>query len=334
MPCLAVVYNGSVSAVKRIILFVICLALLGITGSNVQAQQAFGKYFTETGHNVVGDFWNTYRSTPNAEVIFGYPITDEFATTFPAGLEVQYFQRARFEYHPELPEGQRVRLTPLGANLYRAGTPSLSLNIPGACRPFSTGYAVCYDFLTFFDQYGGMALLGNPVSAFEFLSDGRIVQYFERARFEWHPEFARGENILLADLGSLYFFEVGEDPARLTRVSPKDGIIVESSQWATSIRTLAFVGKAVALPTDTQNIYIIVQDQAYAPLPGATGFVIAHPPLGGDQTFAVTTGIDGIGVVRNVTFFDQPPGSLVELFVEMRLGDLKDSTKTSFRIWR
>ncbi|MFH1908601.1 MAG: hypothetical protein ABIL11_14665 [Chloroflexota bacterium] len=77
-----------------------------------------------------------------------------------------------------------------------------------------------------------------------------------------------------------------------------------------------------------------MQDQAYAPLPGATGFVIVHPPLGGDQTFAVTTGIDGIGVVRDVTFFDQPPGSLVELFVEMRLGDLKDSTKTSFRIWR
>ncbi|MDO9349453.1 MAG: hypothetical protein Q7T47_09225, partial [Anaerolineales bacterium] len=72
---------------------------------------------------------------------------------------------------------------------------SLSLNIPGACRPFSTGYAVCYDFLTFIDQYGGVALLGNPVSAFEFLSDGRIVQYFECARFEWHPEFARGENI-------------------------------------------------------------------------------------------------------------------------------------------
>jgi hypothetical protein len=93
----------------------------------------FGKYFTETGHNVVGKFWNTYQSTPDAEVLFGYQITDQFVAVFPAGLEVQYFQRARFEYHPELPEGQCVQLTPLGTSLYKAGAPSLNLNIPGAC---------------------------------------------------------------------------------------------------------------------------------------------------------------------------------------------------------
>jgi hypothetical protein len=112
-----------------------------------------------------------------------------------------------------------------------------------------------------------------------------------------------------------------------------EGIIVESPQWATSIRTLAFVRKAVTLPTDTQDVFVIVQDQAYAPVPNATGFIIVHQPVGGDQTFAVATDINGIGVVHNVTFTNQPPGSLVELFVEMRLGDLKDSTMTSFRIW-
>jgi hypothetical protein len=196
------------------------------------------------------------------------------------------------------------------------------------------GYAVCYDFLTFFDQHGGVARFGNPISAFEFLSDGRIVQYFERARFEWHPELAREQNILLADLGTTYFTEIGEEPARLTRVLPIEGIIVESPQWATSIRTLAFVRKAVTLPTDTQDVFVIVRDQAYAPVPNATGFIIVHQPVGGDQTFAVTTDINGIGVVHNVTFTNQPPGSLVELFVEMRLGDLKDSTMTSFHIWR
>jgi hypothetical protein len=41
-----------------------------------------------------------------------------------------------------------------------------------------------------------------------------------------------------------------------------------------------------------------------------------------------------IQVVHNVTFSNQPPGSLVKLYVEMRLGELKDSTLTSFRIWR
>jgi len=310
------------------------VTLLGITGTSVQAQQTFGKYFTETGHNVVGEFWSFYQSVPDADVIFGYPITDAFVTAFPAGLEVQYFQRARFEYHPELSEGQRVQLTPLGAYLYQAGAPSFDLNIPGACQSFPTGYAVCYDFLTFFEQHSGAARFGNPISAFEFLSDGRIVQHFERARFEWHPELERGQNILLADLGSIYFSTIGEEPARLTRVLPIEGIIVESPQWATSIRTLAFVRKAVTLPTDTQDIYVIVLDQAYTPVPNATGFVIVHQPVGGDQAFPVTTDANGIGFVRDVTFSNQPPGSLVELYVEMRLGDLKDSTMTSFRIWR
>ena len=41
-----------------------------------------------------------------------------------------------------------------------------------------------------------------------------------------------------------------------------------------------------------------------------------------------------IQIVRNVTFSNQPPGRLVELYLEMRLGELKDSTLTSFRIWR
>ena len=327
-------YNGFVSNVRHLLVVVLCVTLLGITGTSVQAQQTFGKYFTETGHNVVGEFWNLYQSVPDAEVIFGYPITDPFVTAFPAGLEVQYFQRARFEYHPELPEGQRVQMTPLGAYLYQAGAPSLNLTIPGACQSFPTGYAVCYDFLTFFDQQGGVARFGNPISAFEFLADGRIVQYFERARFEWHPELERGQNIMLADLGTIYFLAIGEDSARLTRVSPIEGIIVESPQWVTSIRVLAFVGKAVTLPTDAQDVYIIVLDQAYAPVPDATGFVIVHQPVSGDQAFPVTTDANGLGVVRNVTFANQPSGSLVELYVEMRLGELKDSTMTSFRIWR
>ena len=83
-------YNGFVSTVRRLLVFVMCISLLGITASSVQAQQMFGKYSTETGHNVVGEFWNAYQSTPDAEVLFGYPITDQFVAAFPAGLEVQY----------------------------------------------------------------------------------------------------------------------------------------------------------------------------------------------------------------------------------------------------
>lgn len=326
-------YNGFVSTVKRFFVVALGLALLGITGTSARAQQAFGKYFTETGHNVVGDFWTFYQGVADAAVVFGYPITDQFVTAFPPGLQVQYFQRARFEYHPELPEGQRVQLTPLGTVLYKAGAPAMNLNTPGACRSFPTNYAVCFSFLDYFDQHSGAARFGNPVSAIEFRPDGRVVQYFERARFEWHPELASGQNILLADLGMIYFATLGEDPARLRRFPPLDGIIVESPQ-VTAIRALAFVGKAFTLPADTQDVYIIVLDQAHAPVSNVTGFIIVHPPAGGDQTFRVTTDAKGIGVVRGVTFSGQTPGSLIEVYVEMNLGNLKASTITSFRIWR
>ena len=53
VPGRVVVYNGFVSTVRHLLVFVMCISLLGTTASSVQAQQMFGKYFTETGHNVV-----------------------------------------------------------------------------------------------------------------------------------------------------------------------------------------------------------------------------------------------------------------------------------------
>jgi hypothetical protein len=48
--------------------------------------------------------------------VFGYPISEPFES---GGILVQYFERSRFEYHPELPNGSRVLLTRLGTKLAR-----------------------------------------------------------------------------------------------------------------------------------------------------------------------------------------------------------------------
>src|SRR4030066_1133129 len=85
--------------------------LLAANWVSVSAQTPSSKYFSETGHNVKGEFYKFYSSNPNATFLYGYPITEEFVNK--NGLTIQYFQRARFEYHPELPEGQRVTLTQL-----------------------------------------------------------------------------------------------------------------------------------------------------------------------------------------------------------------------------
>ncbi|MCS7051264.1 MAG: CAP domain-containing protein, partial [Thermomicrobium sp.] len=57
-----------------------------------------GRYFVETGHSIAPEFV-TYWETRGGLRLFGYPITEPF---WERGLLIQYFERARFEYHPEL----------------------------------------------------------------------------------------------------------------------------------------------------------------------------------------------------------------------------------------
>ena len=49
-----------------------------------------------------------------------------------------------------------------------------------------TGHNLCGGFSEYWEQFGGLAIYGYPISA-EFTENGMTVQYFERARFEWHP---------------------------------------------------------------------------------------------------------------------------------------------------
>ena len=54
-------------------------------------------YFSETGMSVSFGFKRFFEERGGLE-IFGYPITPEIQEN---GFTVQYFQRARYEYHPE-----------------------------------------------------------------------------------------------------------------------------------------------------------------------------------------------------------------------------------------
>src|SRR6266496_2342391 len=67
-------------------------------------------YYPETGHNV-GLAMKRFYDTHGGLDIFGLPLTETFDED---GLRVQYFERARFELHPELPPEFYVSLTLLG----------------------------------------------------------------------------------------------------------------------------------------------------------------------------------------------------------------------------
>lgn len=86
---------------------------------------------------------------------------------------------------------------------------SLVSSAQTGCRTFpETGKKVCGKFLTYWDQHGGLAQQGFPISdEFVELSDlnGQpyTVQYFERAVFELHPENQPPYDVLLTQLGTL-----------------------------------------------------------------------------------------------------------------------------------
>ncbi len=311
---------------RRTFSFIVAICLLSVSWGSVRAQTpATFKYFNETGHNVKGDFFKYYSSNPNATFLYGYPITEEF--TSKDGKTVQYFQRARFELRNDMPEGQRVELTALG-QLTFVSTGPLSVNNSFACRLYAeTGFSVCFAFLEFLDQYGGVAQFGYPISNFEY-HENKIVQYFQKARLEWQPWKNEGQRVVVSDLGSIYFDRLGEDPGLLAPVKPIDN----SLQVTTNLQVRAFAWKAVTLATDTQLIFVIVQDQNLQPLANASCTAVVHWPDGRNETTSIATNTNGVGII-SLSFVNQPYGSLIYTDVTCTSNGLTATTTTSFRIW-
>jgi hypothetical protein len=207
-------------------------------------------HYTEaTGHNI-GPRVAAFYEQSGGLGKFGLPLTEEFDEE---GLRVQYFERARFELRPD----GRITLTPLGSLLAgdRRETAFTRLTTPGgidyglalsADRPSGdlgsawrreppeaaleidpiTGHSLSGAFGAFWRANGGFELFGRPISEpFEErnpFDDRRLqVQYFERARLEWHPEFAGTDHeILLGLLGREFLEQHTLDPAHLAPAPP------------------------------------------------------------------------------------------------------------------
>ena len=89
------------------------------------------------------------------------------------------------------------------------------------CRTFrETGKTVCAPFLNYWQQHGGLPIFGYPISQplqERSALNGKpyIVQYFERAVFEQHPEIRPPDDVLLSQLGTYRFHSQypGKDPS-------------------------------------------------------------------------------------------------------------------------
>ncbi len=192
------------------------LTLVLVFSGNSYAQSA-SVYFPQTGHTLSGGFL-TYWQTHGGLMQQGYPITDEYPEVNSVDgktYTTQYFERARFEFHPEQASPQyQVLLGLLGREVlqvrYPNGLPVITpVIVPGGgSYTFpQTGHTVTGLFLSYWQTHGGLAQQGYPLTeAFYEVNqtDGQayITQYFERARFEYHPEQQNPQyRVLLGLLG-------------------------------------------------------------------------------------------------------------------------------------
>ncbi len=313
---------------KRRLLLTILMLLtvaLGMSAS-VNAQSSDSVYVSETGHWIWGEFLRAYNSVSDPLFYYGYPITDDF-TDPVTRTRVQYFQKARFDLVDTV-EGPQIQMAPLGRLLHESGAPLADIPNDGpTCRPFNSGYSVCYAFLQFYDAFDGPNRFGLPISEVEVV-DGRYVQYFDYVRMEWWPEKPAGERVLLTDLGKIYFDKVVADP-ELLKASPPANI----SGSLLTPRVNVFTLKSLIGAGEQQTVFVVVQDQYLRAVDGVQVGVTLYFPDGSTEFYRLPeTNEYGISQF-SFTSPSLPVRSTINLTAEIAIRGESASGKSWFRIW-
>jgi hypothetical protein len=197
-------------------LSIVALLGLAVAGEETGNAQDSSHYFPETGHKVSGVFW-TYWQGHGGLGQQGYPISDELQELSHVDgktYSVQYFERAVFELHPENQPPYDVLLSLLGQDQYTQDSAEIDndVQVPdhadGIYFP-ETRHWIGGIFRAYWEGHGGLAQQGYPLTD-EFMGtggDGKqyVMQYFERAVFEYHPENQPPYDVLLARLGAQAF---------------------------------------------------------------------------------------------------------------------------------
>jgi hypothetical protein len=173
------------------------------------------RYFPTVGHSLQGRF-RVYWEAHGGLDQFGYPLTEEFSDNDPitgGTMTVQYFERARFEWHFANSPPYDILLGLLGP-IVTAGRASESAfqpqpaPFPPTWRYFpETGHVIAPELATYWETHGGLPIYGYPISnPFTEINqaDGNryLVQYFERNRLEYHPELPDLYRVSLGLLGT------------------------------------------------------------------------------------------------------------------------------------
>ncbi len=291
------------------------------------------EYFPRTGHNVKGEFLNFFQEHGSL-AIFGFPITDEFEL---GGRAVQYFQRVRMELHPENGPEYHVQLGLLGEELNKGEPPIDESNIPPPGDPDrryfpQTGHVVGFTFLRFFDENGGLDIFGYPITEV-FEENGRLVQYFQRARMEFYDDRPPGQQVRLADLGEIHFVYARLDPSLRRPVASLLDSAAAQASGPTALRLEASVARTYVSYPGRQTVHVYVTDDMSEGVPHANlTFVVGYP--GAPKSYRMNPTNDS-----GYTFlaFDMEPskvGQKLTIRITAALNALTGTTHISFFTWQ
>ncbi|WP_152541158.1 hypothetical protein [Kallotenue papyrolyticum] len=198
--------------------------VVGLAPRSARAQDDYRLCFTETEFCLTSTF-KEYWQQNGGLMVFGFPITsDEYEPNndLKRVFLTQWLERNRFELHLENEPPYHVLLGRLGVErLQQLGIDWQTLPKANPSDPHyfpQTGQAISFEsFWQYWRTHGlelgdrgisereSLALFGYPISParMETNSSGDTVltQWFERARFEWHPNNPEPYKVLLGLLG-------------------------------------------------------------------------------------------------------------------------------------
>jgi hypothetical protein len=318
--------------------------LSSVAAVSSRAQSGSCEYFPETGHYVCDEFLQAFEARGALE-IFGYPLTEAFEDTRQQ-LQVQYFQRVRMEFHPYNPDPYKVQLGLLVDELNYSYPKASPEQIPAFDSNLhhyfpETGHVVSYAFLDYFREKGGLDIFGYPRSEFMY-EDGYIVQYFQRARMEWHPENHSGPQMQLTNLGEMYIERFGVPPGVEDPLLPAFGGDAPSSEpqkpRVTRLNISASVRNVITGREGVQTVFVYVTDQLQEPVQGAAVSALVHYQSGDESVdFAPTNASGFTSAIFEI--LPSTPGRRVVIDVTVTYIDgpsntiLTDTTQTFFLPW-
>jgi len=278
--------------------------------------------FAETEHCIRGRFLSFWRQNGGLAV-FGLPLTEQLTEK---NLPVQYFERQRFELHAENAAPYDILLGRLGDELLRQRSIDWSMlptpsGAQAGCRFFpETQHNVCNQpdgpgFLSYWNANGlefdrrrgkgpaeSLALFGLPLTEpMTMTLEGQpfLVQWFERARFEWHPDNPAAYRVLLGRLGAeVQNPPLDQTPVALPAPSPAD-VTLTNSDDGKAIGLEAGQMLAVRLDSNPSTGYswqVGQVDEAVLKQQGEPQFIQpadAPPGAGGAQVFRFTASAAG-----------------------------------------